>query len=62
MRALDPLKHATETLQYFDTLIKVDPFRKSYFEDLRSKFIMENVILENQGNDSEVLDLSSKVR
>ncbi|PIK43719.1 putative geranylgeranyl transferase type-2 subunit alpha [Apostichopus japonicus] len=49
MRALDPLKHATETLQYFDTLIKVDPFRKSYFEDLRSKFIMENMILEIRG-------------
>ncbi|KAJ8041793.1 Geranylgeranyl transferase type-2 subunit alpha [Holothuria leucospilota] len=60
MRALDPLKHAAETMTNFDALIAADPCRRHYFEDLRSKFVIENVILERQEKTYEALDLSGK--
>lgn len=61
MRALDPLKHAAETMTNFDALIAADLCRRHYFEDLRSKFVIENVILGRQDKTYEVLDLSGKV-
>lgn len=60
MRALDPLKHAAETMTNFDALIAADPCRRHYFEDLRSKFVIENVILGRQEKTYEALDLSGK--
>ncbi|KAM9330729.1 geranylgeranyl transferase type-2 subunit alpha [Gastrophryne carolinensis] len=45
MRALDPLLYEGELLGYFDTLKIVDPMRSGYYDDLRSKFLIENAIL-----------------
>nr|XP_033781231.1 geranylgeranyl transferase type-2 subunit alpha [Geotrypetes seraphini] len=60
MRALDPLGYEKETLDYFQTLKAVDPMRSAYFNDLRSKFLMENCILKMEYADSRVIDLSHK--
>ncbi|XP_071508006.1 geranylgeranyl transferase type-2 subunit alpha-like [Diadema antillarum] len=67
MRAVDPLKHETEMLRYFQTLLTQDPYRQNYFRDLRSKFVMENAIMRHlqgstQGSEGtqRSLDLSGK--
>ncbi|XP_030043576.1 geranylgeranyl transferase type-2 subunit alpha isoform X2 [Microcaecilia unicolor] len=60
MRALDPLGYEKETLGYFQTLKAVDPMRSAYFNDLRSKFLMENCILKMEYAESRVIVLSCK--
>ncbi|XP_064416455.1 geranylgeranyl transferase type-2 subunit alpha [Latimeria chalumnae] len=60
MRSLDPLAYEKETLLYFDTLKAADPMRTAYFNDLRSKFIIENNILKMEYAEVRVIDLSKK--
>ncbi|XP_069490086.1 geranylgeranyl transferase type-2 subunit alpha [Ambystoma mexicanum] len=60
MRALDPLTYEKETLQYFETLKAADPMRTAYFNDLRSKFLIENSILKMEYAEVRVIDLSHK--
>ncbi|XP_029436471.1 geranylgeranyl transferase type-2 subunit alpha isoform X2 [Rhinatrema bivittatum] len=60
MRALDPLGYEKETLSYFQTLKAADPMRCAYFNDLLSKFLMENCILKMEYAESRVIDLSRK--
>ncbi|XP_074644126.1 geranylgeranyl transferase type-2 subunit alpha-like [Tubulanus polymorphus] len=59
MKALDPLKYEQEMLEYFDTLIKVDPYRTNYYEDLRSKYLIENSI-ETLSPENRKIDLNGK--
>ncbi|XP_060082379.1 geranylgeranyl transferase type-2 subunit alpha-like [Ylistrum balloti] len=56
MKATDPehTKYAAELEESFNKLIAVDPMRKFYYKDLRSKFLIES-ILESQ--DSKVRDV-----
>ncbi|MGH0126490.1 UNVERIFIED_CONTAM: hypothetical protein FKN15_048807 [Acipenser sinensis] len=61
MRALDPLGYEKDTLQYFKTLKAADPMRSAYFDDLRSKFVIENSILKMEYAETRVVDLSKKV-
>lgn len=56
MSALQDPKFANETLAVLDTLIKVDPYRKNYYEDLKSKLIIETSLEPNAEN----VDLSGK--
>ncbi|XP_078501071.1 geranylgeranyl transferase type-2 subunit alpha [Lissotriton helveticus] len=60
MRALDPLAYEKETLHYFDTLKAADPMRTAYFNDLRSKFLIENSILKMEYAEVRVITLSNK--
>ncbi|XP_053558352.1 geranylgeranyl transferase type-2 subunit alpha isoform X2 [Bombina bombina] len=60
MRALDPLLYEKESFGYFDTLKTVDPMRSGYYDDLRSKFQMENAILKMEYAESRLVDLSKK--
>ncbi|MGH0135574.1 UNVERIFIED_CONTAM: hypothetical protein FKN15_025712, partial [Acipenser sinensis] len=60
MRALDPLGYEKDTLQYFKTLKAADPMRSAYFDDLRSKFVIENSILKMEYAETRVVDLSKK--
>ncbi|XP_069817775.1 geranylgeranyl transferase type-2 subunit alpha isoform X2 [Dendropsophus ebraccatus] len=60
MRALDPLLYENESLRYFDTLKIVDPMRCGYYDDLRSKFQMENGILKMEYADANVILVSDK--
>ncbi|XP_075067251.1 geranylgeranyl transferase type-2 subunit alpha isoform X2 [Mixophyes fleayi] len=60
MRALDPLLYETESLCYFDMLKVVDPMRSGYYDDLRSKFQMENAILKMEYADTNLITLSNK--
>ncbi|CAI9598075.1 unnamed protein product [Staurois parvus] len=61
MRALDPLLYEVETLHYFDTLKAVDPMRSGYYDDLRSKFQMENAILKMEYAESNLIIVLDKV-
>ncbi|XP_056381715.1 geranylgeranyl transferase type-2 subunit alpha isoform X1 [Hyla sarda] len=60
MRALDPLLYEKESLPYFNTLKVVDPMRSGFYDDLRSKFHMENAILKMEYADSNVIIVSNK--
>ncbi|NP_001086755.1 Rab geranylgeranyltransferase alpha [Xenopus laevis] len=60
MRALDPLAYEKESLGCFETLKVVDPMRSGYYDDLRSKFQMENAILKMEYAESFIIDLSKK--
>uniref|UniRef100_A0A8C5LJW8 Geranylgeranyl transferase type-2 subunit alpha n=1 Tax=Leptobrachium leishanense TaxID=445787 RepID=A0A8C5LJW8_9ANUR len=60
MRALDPLFYEKETLSYFDILKVVDPMRSGYYNDLCSKFQMENAILKMEYAEAHVIDLAKK--
>ncbi|KAM3940259.1 geranylgeranyl transferase type-2 subunit alpha isoform 2-T2 [Leptodactylus fuscus] len=60
MRALDPLLYEKESLCYFDTLKVVDPMRSGYYDDLRSKFQMENAILKMEYAETNVIILLDK--
>ncbi|CAH2294399.1 geranylgeranyl transferase type-2 subunit alpha [Pelobates cultripes] len=61
MRALDPLFYEKECLSYFDILKAVDPMRSGYYDDLCSKFQMENAILKMEYAEARVIDLAKKV-
>ncbi|XP_014672036.1 PREDICTED: geranylgeranyl transferase type-2 subunit alpha-like isoform X2 [Priapulus caudatus] len=54
MRALDPLGREAETLDYLSQLSEVDPYRGNYYRDLGSKFIMENVLEQQQHLEDKV--------
>ncbi|KAM8960600.1 geranylgeranyl transferase type-2 subunit alpha [Pelodytes ibericus] len=60
MRALDPLYYEKESLSYFDTLKTVDPMRSGYYDDLCSKFQVENAILKMEYAEARVIDLAKK--
>lgn len=60
MRALDPLLYEEETLHYFETLKAVDPMRSGYYDDLRSKFQMENAILKMEYAESNLVIVVDK--
>ncbi|XP_063313228.1 geranylgeranyl transferase type-2 subunit alpha [Pelobates fuscus] len=60
MRALDPLSYEKECLSYFDILKAVDPMRSGYYDDLCSKFQMENAILKMEYAEARVIDLAKK--
>ncbi|XP_077105051.1 geranylgeranyl transferase type-2 subunit alpha isoform X3 [Ranitomeya variabilis] len=60
MRALDPLLYENESLCYFDTLKAVDPMRSGYYDDLRSKFQIENAILKMEYAEANVIILLDK--
>lgn len=56
MNALEDPKYTHETLSLMDKLTKVDPCRKKYYEDLKSKLIIEKCLQPNAEN----VDLSNK--
>jgi len=58
MSALDSQKHHTEILEILDQLMEIDYLRKGYYQDWRSKFVIEHAIEMNE--DKEVLDLSNQ--
>ncbi|KAM4808231.1 geranylgeranyl transferase type-2 subunit alpha [Rhinophrynus dorsalis] len=60
MRALDPLYYEKESLSYFRTLTVVDPMRTGYYDDMRSKFQVENAILKMEYAEARIIDLSKK--
>ncbi|XP_030642856.1 geranylgeranyl transferase type-2 subunit alpha [Chanos chanos] len=60
MRALDPLGYERETLAHFNTLKEVDSMRSSYYNDLCSKFMIENTILKMEYAEVRVFSLSDK--
>ncbi|XP_044129180.1 geranylgeranyl transferase type-2 subunit alpha isoform X2 [Bufo gargarizans] len=60
MRALDPLLYEKESLCYFNTLKVVDPMRSGYYDDLRSKFQIENAILKMEYAEANVIIVSHK--
>ncbi|KAM4707952.1 geranylgeranyl transferase type-2 subunit alpha [Discoglossus pictus] len=60
MRALDPLSYEKDSLSYFNTLKVVDPMRSGYYDDLRSKFQVENAILKMEYAEARVIILSNK--
>ncbi|XP_077982832.1 geranylgeranyl transferase type-2 subunit alpha-like [Glandiceps talaboti] len=60
MRALNPLKYEQLTLEYLDLLKKVDSYRMKYYNDLRSKFVIENTISRIATSDVTSIDLSNK--
>lgn len=52
MRAIDPLQYETETIQHIDSLIKSDPCRTRYYNDMKSKFVIENAIELQSADDT----------
>ncbi|XP_053323849.1 geranylgeranyl transferase type-2 subunit alpha [Spea bombifrons] len=60
MRALDPLSYQKESISYFDTLKAVDPMRSGYYDDLCSKFQVENAILKMEYAEARVITLAGK--
>ncbi|XP_060587965.1 geranylgeranyl transferase type-2 subunit alpha-like [Ruditapes philippinarum] len=44
MKALDPLEHQEQIEEFITKLKTIDPVRLNYYEDLRSKFTIENYI------------------
>ncbi|XP_068127555.1 geranylgeranyl transferase type-2 subunit alpha [Hyperolius riggenbachi] len=60
MRALDPLLYEEESLCCFDTLKAVDPMRSGYYDDLRSKFQMENAILKMEYAEANLIIVADK--
>lgn len=53
MKALDPLEHQEQIEEFITKLKTIDPVRLNYYEDLRSKFTIENYI--------EQLDFGTRV-
>lgn len=60
MRALDPLGYERETLAHFQTLKQVDSMRAAYYNDLCSKFMIENTILKMEYAEVRVFSISDK--
>lgn len=58
MSALDSQKHHEEILQILDQLMEIDYLRKGYYQDWRSKFVIEHAIEMNE--DEDILDLSNQ--
>lgn len=48
MRAINPVESETEMLWYLDKLKTVDPCRLNYYNDLASKYILENALIQQQ--------------
>merc|ERR1712168_617897 len=44
MRALEPLGHQDSILSNLEELISVDPMRRGFYCDFRSKYLMENEV------------------
>lgn len=59
-QAVDPASHCDKILDYFDRLIKKDPYRSGYYMDRRSKFIAQLSVLECLKKTDKPLDLSNK--
>ncbi|KAK6171224.1 hypothetical protein SNE40_019459 [Patella caerulea] len=59
MKSLDPLKYEQEILQQISHLQNLDPKRKTYYDDLRSKILVENTLEAFELN-QQCLDLSDK--
>jgi len=57
MRALDSSLHFANILDTLDKLKIVDPLRKNYYEDLKSKIFLENALEASQ--DFDCLDLTA---
>ncbi|CAG5862423.1 unnamed protein product [Menidia menidia] len=60
MRALDPLGYEKETLAHFQTLKEVDSMRSAYYNDLCSKFMIENTILKMEYAEVRVFSISDR--
>lgn len=60
MRAIDRKEHHSKTVEFLKKLEEVDPMRKGYYQDLGSKWNLENKIDEwiNLGSLNTVIDLS----
>ncbi|XP_041376268.1 geranylgeranyl transferase type-2 subunit alpha-like [Gigantopelta aegis] len=59
MRALDMHKHEAETMQLIDRLQQLDGTRRNYYQDLRSKYQVENIV-DRMEIQQTSLDLSWK--
>lgn len=62
MKALDGLKYAEEIEQLISKLIKIDPMRRGYYKDLRSKYTIENKLQKISDNEESIkeFDLSNQ--
>ncbi|CAG5118074.1 unnamed protein product [Candidula unifasciata] len=59
MKALDPFKYEMEIMNNLDRLEALDFKRVNYYKDLRSKFLVENLIDTSEG-DIKSVDLKGK--
>jgi len=57
MKALDSHKYFEEVLATYDQLKTIDPMRRHYYDDQKSKMIIENAL--EKSNNFDFLDLSS---
>ena len=62
-QAIDPIKYYDDIVAAFEKLIQEDPHRRGYYEDQKSKFIVQTVVYQflKELHDGRKLDLSSKV-
>ncbi|BFZ13256.1 hypothetical protein BsWGS_16295 [Bradybaena similaris] len=60
MKALDPVKYEAEIMNHIDRLEALDFKRVNYYKDLRSKFIVENLIDAAKGNAVTSFDLKQR--
>ena len=60
MEAMDPNQYHNDIVQGYETLCQIDPKRKGYYQDQRSKCIVAKALEEASENEQDVLDLSSK--
>eukprot|EP00058_Branchiostoma_floridae_P021958 XP_002607448.1 hypothetical protein BRAFLDRAFT_276668 [Branchiostoma floridae] len=59
MRAIDPITYQEQTLQYVDKLTSLDSYRRNYYSDLSSRFLIENTVMQSEEGTNK-LDLSGK--
>lgn len=59
-RALDPIKHADDTFNFLDKLKEVDAMRSNYYNDLKSKYVIENTLETTPKNDMDNTSLQGK--
>jgi len=57
MKTLDSQKYFNEILELFEKLAEIDFMRRNYYQDMKSKFIIENA-LETNKTDFQTLNLS----
>ena len=63
-QAVDPIRYHDDVVAAYEKLIREDPHRRGYYEDQKSKFIVQTVVYQflRQQGDGKTLDLSHKAR
>ncbi|XP_021962106.1 geranylgeranyl transferase type-2 subunit alpha isoform X3 [Folsomia candida] len=58
LRMINFVEFKPQITEYLDKLQKIDPKRTNYYNDLRSKFVIEWILLDKAKVDEEIVDLS----